>query len=337
MKYNGKKLNSVNHNSFSIQTAKPNIVFILADDLGYSSIGYEEFDLSFVSPFLTSMAKNGILMTNYYGQEICTPSRAALLTGRYPLTVGLQTGELQPVSTHGLNLTEILLPEVLRNLGGYKNYALGKWNLGHFSAQYLPTARGFDYFLGYMAGQVYYWSKHIPHYSTYKDFLFCDKNCYFGYGKDDSTTYSTFLYRDKSISLINQHDFDKNPMFLYLPFQAVHDPFDEYDGNYSTGVPRQYFEDTAVYDLIVANISGKNRQQYAMSLSLLDHAVHKIYDTLDALGQVDNTYFVFASDNGGCYEAGGRNGELRGSKGTYFEGRIILFIFIVKCGLFMCH
>jgi arylsulfatase A-like enzyme len=128
-------------------STKPNFVFIYADDLAWNSIGYEDYDLQFTTPHLTSMAEKGIRMTNYYAQEVCNPSRASLLTGRYPASVGMQYGVIQYYDPWGLSLDETLLPEILKD-EGYKTYMLGKWHLGHYSERMLPTARGFDTFTG---------------------------------------------------------------------------------------------------------------------------------------------------------------------------------------------
>lgn len=111
-------------------------------------------------------------MTNYYAQETCTPSRTSLLTGRYPLTAGMQYNEINGDEAWGLDLTEILMPKVLGDLGDYVTYALGKWNLGHFSPVFLPTARGFDYFLGFLCGKSYYWSKLSSSFMNFHDITY---------------------------------------------------------------------------------------------------------------------------------------------------------------------
>jgi arylsulfatase A-like enzyme len=110
-------------------------------------------------------------------------------------------------------------------------------------------------------------------------------------------------------------------MFLYLAAQAVHDPFNDIVSSAEghNGIPKEYLSED-VYEYIQKNVVGTSRQQYAMALNLLDSSVRDIVDALAARGQMDNTYIIFASDNGGCYQAGGRNGDLRGSKGSLFEG-----------------
>ena len=308
------------------QEANKHIIFILADDLGWNSIGYEDYDLSFATPRLTSLASQGIIMENYYAQEVCTPARASLLTGRHPLSVGMQYSIIMPTTAWGLGLDEKTIAEVLGD-AGWKTHALGKWHLGHYSPRFLPTARGFDTFLGYLSGENYYWSKHNPDHDLFTDFMYSDKDCYTPYEEDDIHTYSTFLYRDKAISIIQDHNDTESSLFIYLAFQAVHDPFMD-KSHYQKGIPKEYLSD-GVYDQIRSEVVGHKRRQYAMTLSLLDDAVGDIHDALDEKGILNSTYIIFSSDNGGCYLAGGKNGPLRGTKGSLFEGgtRVDAFIY----------
>ena len=297
---------------------KPNIIFMLADDLGYNSLQYmDSTDLKHSTPFLTEMAKKGIKLTNYYAMEVCTPSRASLLTGRYPLTVGMQFNDVTLSGEWALNDTETLMPEVLQG-EGYSTYMLGKWNLGHFSPRFLPTARGFDYFLGFLSGETYYWSKLCPQQTGVVDLMYADSNCYYGYDGGDMHEYSTFLYRDKAVKVIRNHDFDSKPLFMYLSFQGVHDPYHDHN-QFTNGIPKDYLTDT-VYNAIHTGVVGRERRQYAMSLALMDDAVKRVVKSLKQVDQLDNTILIWTSDNGGCVLTGGRNGDLRGSKGTLFEG-----------------
>jgi arylsulfatase A-like enzyme len=295
----------------------PNVVFLLADDLGFNSIGNEDLDLGFATPFLSKLAGKGVTMSNYYTQESCTPARAALLTGRYPLSLGMQLTSINAYQTNALDSEEALLSDVLKT-AGYTSYHLGKWNLGHYHPKYLPTARGFDYFLGYGDGQTYYWSKKNPKLSQFTDLTYGNSSCYSGYDGEDRHDYSTFLYRDKAVKAIEQHDYESSPMFMYVAFQAVHDPFYDYD-EFTSGIPPEYLGDD-LYAQVMSEVAGRKRRQYAMALYLLDGAVETIYDALNAQGQLDNTYIIFTSDNGACYGGGGKNGPYRGSKGSLWEG-----------------
>lgn len=210
------------HNKHSITSTddvitaqRPNFVFIVADDLGYSSVGYETYDLKGYTPYLTRMLKKGVVLSNYYAQEKCTPSRASLLTGRYPIRLGMQYHIVQPDYDYGLSTSEVLIPEILRDNGNYINYGIGKWHVGHYSANMLPTARGFHQFFGYNTGEMYYWSKKVPEYTNFTDLSYMDTDCYSPYDGSDFKNYSTFIFRDKAIQVIQKHDFTKNPMFLY--------------------------------------------------------------------------------------------------------------------------
>ena len=144
----------------------------------------------------------------------------------------------------GLNLTETLFPKILRD-NGYATYALGKWHLGHYSPRYLPTARGFDDYLGYLTGESFFWSKRVPGNQHFHDLLYMDQDCYHGYNGTDKGKYSTFLYRDKAIDIIHYHDYTERALFLYLAFQAVHDPY--YDQKHFTdGIPKDYLDVTFI-------------------------------------------------------------------------------------------
>ena len=308
---------------------KPNIIFILADDLGYNSLNED------VAPFLSSMREQGVNIPMYYSQELCTPARAALLTGRYPLSLGMQFGAVSESTDAALNLEETTIAEVLQG-NGYTTYMFGKWHLGNASPRHLPTARGFDYYMGFLAGQTDYWSKRCPEHPNTKDFLFSTSECYYMYDDEDLNHYSTFLYRDKAVGVINNHDFASSPMFMYMSFQAVHDPWTDLDGSgnpgvkFPNGIPQSYFSaNTGVYDYIQSSYPGANVRQYFMALSLMDTAVSSMYTAIEDRGVLDNTYFIFASDNGGCPTSGGRNYPLRGGKSTLFEGgsRVEAFVY----------
>ncbi len=315
----------------------PNFIYILADDLGWNAFDMNDSPVQddindFAATNLATLAGKGIYFSNYYSQESCTPARASLLTGRYPINIGIQYGSIAAAVPFGISTGETFLSEVL-SANGYTTYGLGKWDLGHFTPYELPTARGFDYYLGYLNGEEYYWSKRDNNNNKFHDFLYMSEDCYDKYDASDAHQYSTWFYRDKAIDILENHDFTSSSLFLYLSFQAVHDPFDD-DRYYPNGIPVSYVG-MDVYNKVKDTVDGHIRRQYTLSLYLLDEAIQKIVNAVDALGTdvADNTYIIFASDNGGCPSGGGRSGPMRGEKGTLFEGGTKVDSFIYSSGL----
>jgi arylsulfatase A-like enzyme len=310
--------------TISTSATLPNFVLIVADDMGWNSLGYTDQDLSFATPILTNMAKKGITMGNFYAQEVCSPSRGSLLTGRYPLTIGMQYGMVAANAEWGLSLDEVTLAQVLSD-NKYSTHMLGKWHLGYFSPTFLPTARGFHSFTGFLNGENYYWSKRSPDYPLNVDFMTANQDCYTAYNNTDIHDYSTIFYTNHALTIIDEHP-SQDPLFLYIAYQAVHDPFVDH-AKHLNGMPDEYLPDD-ILKQIHQTVDGKFRQEYVKSLYLLDKGIGQIYSRLDEKGIIDNTYIIFMSDNGGCMYGGGKNGPLRGSKGSLFEGGIKVDSFI---------
>jgi arylsulfatase A-like enzyme len=200
---------------------------------------------------------------------------------------------------------------------------LGKWNLGNASPQQLPTSRGFDYFLGFLDAYNHYWSKLNPDFPEFMDFMYADSTCYYKYDGDDLAEYSTTIFQNAAVASIDAHDFDESPMFLYLSMQAARAPFDDLEESHEHGMDDTYLVDigqSGVQKYITKDIDGTIQQQYFKAVAVMDKALENIYNALDDKGVLDNTYILFASDNGGCPTAGGRNYPLRGTKGSLFEG-----------------
>ena len=272
--------------------ARPNIVFIMADDLGSGDVGWRGGEIN--TPNLDKLAMAGARLEQFYVQPVCTPTRAALLTGRYPIRHGLQIGVVRPWAQYGLPLEERTLPQALRE-AGYETAICGKWHLGHFRPEYLPTRRGFDHQYGHYNGAIDYYTH--------------DRDGGFDWHRNDRVSrdegYSTTLLAREAVRRIRERDKAK-PLFLYVPFNAVHAPHQ---------VPEEF---TKPY----AHLSG-NRRIYAGMLAAMDKAVGEITGALDAEGLRKNTLIVFSSDNGGPNP--GRvssNGKLRAGKGTVYEGGV---------------
>ena len=272
--------------------AKPDIVFILSDDQGSYDIGWRGSEIK--TPNLDKLCKSGAQLDNFYVQPLCSPTRAALMTGRYPIRYGLQVGVILPDATYGLPLEERLLPQALREVG-YTTAICGKWHLGSFEKAYWPGNRGFDHSYGMLFGMTDYY-KH-----TRNDKLDWWRN---GEPSHDEG-YTTELIGREAAKVIRDQPKEK-PLFLYVPFNAVHYPFmapDRYKAPYS-------------------NLK-EPRQTYAGMLAAMDEAIGKIVSAIDETGRRNNTLFVFSSDNGG-YKPGTvtSNGPLRAGKGTVYEGGV---------------
>ncbi|KAL4218609.1 hypothetical protein ACF0H5_021199 [Mactra antiquata] len=283
--------------SLKLVVAKqPNILLIVADDYGFHDVGYHGSEIK--TPNLDKLAMSGVRLENYYVQPICTPTRSQLLSGRYQIHTGLQHGIIWPAQPSGIPLDNPLLPEKLKEVG-YSTHAVGKWHVGFYKDDYLPTSRGFDSYFGYLTGSEDYYT----HYRCY------DKMC--GTDLRDNTvpadlyngTYSTHLFADKVIDIVDKHDAEK-PLFVYLPFQAVHAPLQ---------VPQKYIDR-------YSNIKNKKRRTYAGMVTCMDEAVGMIADALKNKGIWDNTILIFTTDNGGQIHEGGNNWPLRGWKASLWEG-----------------
>lgn len=272
---------------------RPNIVFIIADDLGYADVGFNGGrDIS--TPHLDRLAASGARLDQFYVQPVCTPTRAALLTGRYPMRHGLQVGVVRPWSQHGLPLEERTLAQGLKE-AGYATAIIGKWHLGHFEPAYLPTRRGFDVQYGHYNGAIDYYT-HVREGGH--DWHRQDRASY-----DEG--YSTHLIAQEAVKFVDAQTSGR-PFFLYVPFNAVHNPLQ---------VPERYKKPFTQLE--------EPRSTYAGMLAAMDEAVGQILGALERKGFRENTLVVFSSDNGG--HAPGRitdNGSLRAGKGTLYEGGV---------------
>lgn len=277
---------------------RPNIVFLLADDLGSHDVGWRGSEIR--TPNLDRLAAAGAKLEQFYVQPVCSPTRAALLTGRYPFRHGLQVGVVRPWAEYGLPLEERTLPQALRE-AGYETAIVGKWHLGHFRPEYLPTRRGFEHQYGHYNGALDYFT-HV-------------RDGGFDWHRDDRENhdegYSTQLIAREAVRLIESRDRER-PLFLYVPFNGVHAPHQ---------VP-------AAYTNAYPQLAGV-RRVYAGMVSALDEAVGQIVDAIRGQGLATNTLVVFASDNGGPQPGVvTSNGPLRAGKGTLYEGGVRTCAFV---------
>ncbi|XP_045687216.1 arylsulfatase J [Phyllostomus hastatus] len=281
-------------------SSPPHLIFILADDQGFRDVGYHGSEIR--TPTLDRLAAEGVKLENYYVQPICTPSRSQLITGKYQIHTGLQHSVIRPTQPSCLPLDNASLPQKLKELG-YSTHMVGKWHLGFYRRECMPTRRGFDTFFGSLLGSGDY-------YTHYK----CDGPGVCGYDLyendraawgHDRGEYSTHMYTRRAQQILASQD-PRKPLFLYLAFQAVHSPLQ---------APGRYLER-------YRSIANVHRRRYAAMLSCLDEAVRNVTLALKAHGFYDNSVLIYSSDNGGQPAAGGNNWPLRGSKGTYWEGGV---------------
>jgi arylsulfatase A-like enzyme len=283
--------------------ARPNIVYIVSDDQGWNDVGYRSKDIK--TPNIDQLAAAGADLQQFYAQPMCTPTRAALMTGRYPFRYGMQTAVIPQAGTYGLALDDYLLPEMLRD-AGYATAMSGKWHLGHAKTEYWPLQRGFDSFYGALLGEI----DHFTHKAA---------NGNADWYRDNQAIkeagYDNILFADEAVRVIEQHDTSK-PLFLYLAFTAPHTPFQ---------APPEYLER-------YSQIADVSRRTYSAMISVMDDGVGRVVKALEERGMRENTLIVFQSDNGGVVDsffAGesdvtgklpADNGPYREGKGTTYEG-----------------
>ncbi len=282
--------------------SKPNILYIMVDDLGWKDVGFHgATDIK--TPNIDKLAAEGARLEQFYVQPMCTPTRAAMMTGRYPMRYGLQTLVIPTKATYGLALDERLLPEALKD-AGYTTAMVGKWHLGHADRSYWPRQRGFDYHYGAVIGEI--------------DYFTHDSHGMLDWQRNNKAVkekgYVTQLLGRDAVKVIDEHD-TKKPLFLYLAFTAPHAPYQ---------APKEYLDR-------YKNIENSNRRAYAGMVTCMDDEIGKVLAALDKKKMREDTLIIWHSDNGGTTDARlageGRtaeppcdNGELKGGKGSNYEG-----------------
>jgi arylsulfatase A-like enzyme len=287
--------------AYSAFSAQPNVLVIVADDLGYADLGVQGCK-DIPTPHIDSIAKNGIRCTSGYVTScMCSPSRAGLMTGRSQSRFGHEINweGNGPSGEKGLPVTEKTFAELMK-AGGYRTGVVGKWHLGN-TEKFHPLARGFDEFFGFLGGGHDYLADWRP------DNLLQRNRTTIGATdkKPNDSRYLTTVLGNEAAAFIHRNK--AQPWFLYLPFNAPHTPQ----------------QATAALLARFAHITDKTRQLYAAMVSGMDDAVGVVLEQLRKDGLDDNTFIVFLSDNGGPLERNGSlNTPLSGEKGTMFEGGI---------------
>ena len=270
--------------------APPNIVVFYADDLGWGELGCQGYTKDIPTPHIDSLAKNGMRFTNgYVAATYCSPSRAGLLTGRYPTRFGHEFNSV--ANAVGLRSDQTTMATRLKALG-YATAAVGKWHLGN-QPENRPTRRGFDEFFGTLNNTPFF------HPTAFIDSRVSNEV----QAVKDPDFYTTDAYAERAVDWIGKNK-DK-PWFLYLPFNAQHAPLQ---------APKKYLER-------FPTITDKKRRMFAAMMASMDDAIGRVMGTIRELGQEENTLVFFIADNGGpTASTTSKNGPLRGFKMTTFEG-----------------
>ena len=287
----------------------PNLIVIMADDLGYGDVGYNGCK-DIPTPNIDALAKNGVQFSNgYAAYSVCGPSRAGFITGRYQQRFGSERNpQYRPNDPiMGLPKSEKTIAEVLKPVG-YTSKIIGKWHLGAHKETHHPLNRGFDEFYGHLGGSHYYYQKEMRSKDSYN----------LTPGREEIEQMRTWILRDhtpiefekhlteqfadEAVDFIGRHK--EKPFFLYMSFNAPHTPLQPAEKHLKR----------------VSNIQDEKRKQYAGLVVGLDDGVGQIMKKLRESGIEQNTIVFLMSDNGGKMKWGANNGVLRGDKGTSFEG-----------------
>lgn len=278
--------------------ARPNVLVILVDDLGYGDLSsYGATDLK--SPHIDALLKRGMKFNNFYANcPVCSPTRAALLTGRYQDMVGVPG----VIRTHPQNSWGYLVPSAVTladvfQEAGYHTGIVGKWHLG-LEAPNVPNQRGFDFFRGFLGDMMddyYHHRRHDVNYMRFNE------------QQVDPKGHATDLFTEWTCDFLKQQAQTKQPFFLYLAYNAPHTPIQP---------PADWLEKVKQRE---AGIDPARAKLVAL-IEHLDAGIGEVVKTLDETGLSENTLVIFSSDNGGQLSVGANNGDLRDGKQSMYEG-----------------
>lgn len=313
-------------------SSRVNLLFMVADDLGATDVGWRGAE--YPTPNIDALAYAGVRLENYYVQLVCSPSRTAFMTGRYPLHTGFNHIVIWQDVDAAIDHAHPTVAEVLRDRHGYNtSYLIGKWHNGHAAWNNTPPGRGFEGgWYGWNGGSSDYYTHMIapqaPRHSTDVPAGFA---MYDGLGSragrpnpamgppaalptpawNGKGNYSTELWADVAIDLIRGHNFARDPFFMYLAFQAPH-------------APVQSCPDEAINAACRGLTAGAGRDVYCSMVTYMDRKIGEVVAALRSRGELERTLIIFTSDNGGCMpvENRGCNWPLRGGKHHLFEGGV---------------
>ncbi|ARN57357.1 arylsulfatase B [Sedimentisphaera salicampi] len=302
------------------EAEKPNIVIVLADDLGWNDVSYHGSEIK--TPNIDRIVKEGVELERFYVCPVCSPTRATLLSGRHPLRYGMQEGVCTPLTTHGLPPKEVTLAEMLGSVGYEHRACLGKWHLGLNSQKFDPISQGFNYFYGHYNGALdYFTHKRYGQLDWHRNREACVDG-----------GYSTDLLGREAVSFIDKYS-DDSPFLLYVAFNAPHGPMqakrgdlEDYGFDHDKGIIKNSSKRRGKREMQpdYGDLGRGNtvRQTYSAMVAAMDEQIGNILNALDKNKISENTIVLFQSDNGGIANSGGSNKPLRGGKFTLWEGGV---------------
>lgn len=325
--------------TFVSASDRPNVLLIVSDDQGYSDLGF--LGNGIITPALDRLANEGTYLTQFYvAWSACTPSRASLLTGRYPQRNGVYDmirneapdyGHKYTAAEYevtwerigGMDLRELIIPQYLKP-AGYRSAIYGKWDLGTLK-RYLPTSRGFDDFYGFVnTGIDYYTHERYGVPSMYRNF---ERT------QEDKGIYCTYLFEREALGFLDENAGER-PFFLYVPFNAPHSSSglepeirssvqapEEFKKLYPEVDPEYKTVERYRYGGAAEIVTGEaRRRDYRAAVSCMDASIGKMLELLEERKVLDDTIVIFLSDNGGG--GGSDNSPLKGGKSRMWEGGI---------------
>ncbi|CAH2247261.1 jg15455 [Pararge aegeria aegeria] len=297
---------------------RPNIVFIMVDDMGWNDVSYHGSD-QILTPNLDALATRGAVLHQYYSEAICTPARTALLTGKYPMRLGMHGFPLSNSEDRGIPLTERLLPAYLKDLG-YCTHLVGKWHVGMSRRQYLPMSRGYDSHYGMRGGFIDFYThdkvEEMPNGRQFFGLDLYDNEV----SQEGEERYIVDALTDRAISTIQNHN-ESCPLFLHLAHNTPH-----------AGNEGGLLQPPLYSSVKSQHIANSNRRLYAEMVRHLDSSVGRVVTALADKGILQDTIIAFVSDNGaptvGQFNNWGVNLPFRGKKQTPWEGAVRVPAFI---------
>jgi arylsulfatase A-like enzyme len=277
-----------------------NVVLIVSDDLGWRGVGYHGGAVP--TPNIDRIAREGVELNHFYVSPMCSPTRAGLMTGRYPMRFGMARTVVHPWSQWGLPPGELTIAEALASAGYAQRAIFGKWHLGHMDPRWLPLSSGFSEFVGCYTGEIDYFTHERNG----------EVDWHHNFDNGDDAGYVTDLIADDTATFIKAHAKEQS-FFCYAAFTAPHTP---------RQAPQSYLQRYANLDDNAADGKPSDAQAMAAQIACLDDAIGRILAAIEQAGIAQDTLVIYINDNGGLASVPGNNEPLRGGKFTVYEGGV---------------